>query len=169
MTTGREIRIEGELAYVPLTQGYEAVIDAADVELVAGMLWCADVRYKKDGSIRTVYAVGGDRGRTVLLHRVIAGTPVGMETDHRDRDGLNNRRSNLRNATIAQNRQNAAISADNTSGVKGVCRDKWTGKWKAQISANGRRYERRFDAIEDAEAWRSAQAAHLHKEFARAS
>ena len=79
------------------------------------------MRYKKDGSIRTVYAVGGDRGRTVLLHRVIAGTPVGMETDHRDRDGLNNRRSNLRNATIAQNRQNAAISADNTSGVKGVC------------------------------------------------
>ena len=53
---------------------------------------------------------------TVLLHRVIAGTPVGMETDHRDRDGLNNRRNNLRNATIAQNRQNAAISADNTSG-----------------------------------------------------
>ena len=82
------------------------------------------------------------------VHRVIAGTPVGMETDHRDRDGLNNRRSNLRNATIAQNRSNAAISADNTSGVKGVCRDKWTGREGANLRDS--RYERRFDAIEDA-------------------
>ncbi len=173
MATARDIRVDGNTAYVPLTKGYEAIVDVADLHLVSGKLWCADVRHRKDGTVRTVYAVrveaDGEKQRTILMHRVIAETPDGMETDHHDGNGLDNRRDNLRNATIAQNRQNAAISADNTTGFKGVCWDKRTGKWKAQIAANGRRSERRFITIEAAAAWRAEQAVALHKEFARAS
>lgn len=173
MTTARDIRMDGDVAFIPLTKGYEAAIDIADLPLVAGKPWCADIRYRKDGTVRTVYAVRVEtrdkKSRTALMHRVIAETPLGMEADHWDGNGLNNRRSNLRNATVAQNRQNAAISADNTSGVKGVCWDKRAKKWKAQIAADGKRWERRFLTINDAAAWRAEQAALLHREFARAS
>ena len=37
----RQIRVDGNIAYVPLTRGYEAVIDAADVPLVEGWNWYA--------------------------------------------------------------------------------------------------------------------------------
>ena len=37
----RPIRIEGDFAYIPLTRGYESVIDATDVNLVEGFNWYA--------------------------------------------------------------------------------------------------------------------------------
>lgn len=134
----RAIRIEGDVAYVPLTKGYEAVIDAADVSLVDGFSWYANVQP------RAVYAARTDRSshkpRTVTLHRLLADDPVGMEVDHRDADGLNNRRDNLRVATTAQNQHNARISKRNTSGLKGVTFNKDRGKWQAKIMRDRKRH-----------------------------
>jgi hypothetical protein len=47
----RTIRIQGNVAYVPLTRGYEAIIDAGDVPLVLERNWTALL------APRTVYAV----------------------------------------------------------------------------------------------------------------
>jgi hypothetical protein len=97
----KPIRIEGNLAYVTLTRGYHAVIDAADVSIVAGYNWYAT------GKGHCVYGCRGDYSgevrRTVLMHRAILGEVSGMSVDHCDGDGLNNRRANLRLATHAQN------------------------------------------------------------------
>lgn len=138
----RPIRIDGDVAFIPLTQGYEAVVDLASLPLVQGRNWRAEVRRRKDGTVRTVYAVredclGAGKSRTVLMHRLIAATPDGFETDHRDGDGLNNRSVNLRTATKAQNMHNMRIPARNSTGFKGVCFYKPTGKWRARIKANG--------------------------------
>lgn len=135
----RPIRIEGDIAYIPLTRGYEAVIDAADVPLVEGWNWTADIDLRRcDCSIRTVYARRNDyseaKPRKVRMHRVIAGTPEGFETDHEDGDGLNNRRNNLRTATKGQNQHNGKIRITNTSGLKGVHFRKDIGKWHASIT-----------------------------------
>ena len=59
----------------------------------------------------------------------------GLQVDHIDGDGLNNQKYNLRSATVRQNIINKGLTAQNSSGFKGVSRD--GKKWRAQID-NGR-------------------------------
>lgn len=136
----RPIRIDGDVAYVTLTKGYVAVIDAADVPLVDGFNWCAEVNARPDGTIKAVYArrkdYSGLKGKTIHMHRLIAGTPDGLETDHEDGNGLNNRKTNLRSATKAQNGRNRGKNANNTSGFKGVSFRKDIGKWMSKIAVD---------------------------------
>ena len=164
----RRIRVDGALAYVPLTQGIEAVIDAADVPLVEGVIWHARV---KPGA--TSYAVhrvsNGDGTRTdVWMHRLIARTPEGLDTDHIDGNGLNNQRCNLRNATKSQNMHNARPRRDNSSGVKGVSWNKRRSKWTARIRLGGVQHHLgQYATLDDAQAAYTQASARLHGEFAR--
>lgn len=61
------------------------------------------------------------------------------DVDHKDGNGLNNQRSNLRTATRAQNARNRRIRTDNTSGFKGVTWRKDLGKWNAFIEIKTKR------------------------------
>lgn len=164
----RPIRIEGNIAYVPLTKGYVATIDAADVPLVEGFNWCAFVTPRW-----TVYAGRGsshDDGKhlAIRMHRVIIGAAHGLAVDHIDGNGLNNRRSNLRLATRAQNQHNRGVRADSASGLKGVLRHALTGRWRAYIRVDGKKIHLGyFDTAEAAHAAYSAAAHRLHGEFAR--
>ena len=141
-TVKRPIRIEGPVAYIPLTKGYEAVIDAEDVPLVEGRCWSAAERYRSDGSLRVVYAQAKINGILTALHRHITKADVEFEVDHKDGDGLNNRRrgetGNLRPATRSQNQHNRRLSHDNTSGIEGVSWFEAKGKWRASIGLNGK-------------------------------
>ena len=171
----RTIRVEGNIAYVPLTRGYEAVIDNTDISLVGGVKWRSLISRRRDGTIRTVYAVRtepGESGKylTVYMHRLIADTQDGMDTDHRDGNGLNNRRDNLREATHAQNMHNMSKMPTNTSGAKGVSWDKARMKWQAKFKVNGKMYHcGRFDTIDDASEAYAKACLELHGEFARTS
>lgn len=160
----RPIRIEGNLAYVPLTQGMQAVIDAADVPLVDGHNWCAmRAREKFYAGTRVVRADG--RQTTLLMHKALTGFDL---TDHRDGDGLNNRRKNLREATHSQNIQNQGRSRRNTTGFKGVSLCK--GRFKATIGFEGKaHYLGNFGTPEAAHAAYCAASLKLHGEFGRTS
>ena len=57
--------------------------------------------------------------------------------DHIDRDKLNNRARNLRECTHAENLQNANVRRDNTTGHKGIVKDR--NRWRVSISVDGRR------------------------------
>jgi hypothetical protein len=70
------------------------------------------------------------------MHRIIANTPDGMETDHRDGDTLNNQVKNLRVCTHSQNLSNARKHINNTSGFKGVFPH--GSNWKVQIRVGGK-------------------------------
>ena len=168
----RPIRVVGDIAFVPLTKGYEAIIDAADVHLVEEHNWCAKVFHRKDGSIQTVYAVRSERSggkqHEIRMHRVLADTPDGMETDHHDGNGLNNRQSNLRDATRSQNQHNQRVRADNSSGAKGVGWDKTKGKWRVRIGLNGKvRSLGRYTDINEASAAYAKASAEFHGKFGR--
>lgn len=170
--TPRPIRIEGDVAYIPLTKGYEVVIDAADVTLVDGVCWCASVRRRADGSIRTVYAVHNTRvdGRikTTLLHRRVARVGGLVKVDHKDCDGLNNRSANLRLATDSENSHNSRLPCNNKSGVKGVSWCPSRRKWVVKIAARGRNLSiGRFESLESAALARAIAVAKLHGDFAR--
>lgn len=170
----RPIRVEGNIAYVPLTKGYEAIIDAADVPNVSGFNWYAHEARKSDGSLRTIYAIRDDRSQRgtrvrVALHRVVMATSA-QDVDHIDGNGLNNRQGNLRAATRSQNIHNAARKCTNTSGIKGVHWAKDKGKWRAQIRHTNGRATLGYFKCRTAAAIAYARASKvLHGEFARAS
>ena len=162
----RPIRVEGNLAYVPLTRGHEAVIDASDAELVADRNWWVETsganiyakrKFRRDGGMICVW-----------MHRVLLGAQGNVYVDHIDGDGLNNRRNNLRLATNAQNQFNQRMRSDNKSGYRGVSFRKSDGTWTAQIKANGRRhYLGIYKTPEEAHAAYCKASAELHGEFGR--
>lgn len=81
------------------------------------------------------------RKKTYLIHRVVFLYHHGylpQFVDHINGDASNNRIENLRQATKAQNCQNAKTRVDNTSGYKGVHFDKRTNKWVVRVRKNGR-------------------------------
>lgn len=164
--SGREIRIEGKIAYVPLTRGRTAVIDAEDVPLVEGFFWQGKL------SRHNVYAIRfeqhGQKRKLVCMHRAIAGAPDGTLVDHINGNGLDNRRANLRLATNAENTRNQRRNRRNTSGYKGVTWHKATGKWRAQIQVNGRRKHLGcFDRSVEAYSAYCEAALRFHGEHAR--
>jgi hypothetical protein len=164
----RPIRVEGNIARVPLTRGYEAIIDAADVPIVDGFNWRAMVEAHTVYAARSDYS--GQKVRLILLHRLLMGEPDGFPIDHIDCDGLNNRRGNLRIVTVWQNTQNAKVRRDSTSGLKGVTWHRRDRKWHAKIQSHGRRHHLGYyDTPDEAHAAYCAASVKLHGEFGRTS
>lgn len=164
----RPIRIEGDLAFIPLTKGYEAVIDAVDAWLVAGCDWYALVAPHTVYAIRRAKKSEETPGRTIYMHRVLMNAADGVETDHISCDGLDNRRSNLRLATASQNQHNKRAPKNNTSGLKGVSWHSRSRKWRARICLNKKtKHLGEFDSREEAFAVYASACSMLHGEFGR--
>jgi hypothetical protein len=145
---------------IPLTQGYVAIVDAADYDAAMVYKWCALIGNHTVYAKRA-YQVDGVH-RTVQLHTFLTGWPY---VDHVNGNGLDNRRDNLRPATRAQNQRNARRRIDNTSGFKGVSINR--GRWQAVIRAGGTpRNLGRFDDPESAARAYDAAARELHGEYA---
>lgn len=90
--------------------------------------------------------------------------------DHKDRNGLNNKWSNLREATLSQNGANACRYSTNTSGFKGVTFHKKCGKWQSAIKKDSKSiYIGLFDTPDAAHLAYVAKAKELFGEFARAA
>jgi AP2 domain. len=154
---------------IQLTKGYVAIVDAADylrlsaykwhaAEVTGGLVYAAR-RAKVDGKWRLVY-----------MHREILGLECGdkRKGDHESGDTLDNRRSNIRIATHAQNIANQKRRSDNRSGYRGV---HWAGdrkRWRAQIKVLGRVYHlgEYVSPIDAAKAYDRAAREHFG-EFAR--
>jgi len=151
---------------IPLTRGHTALIDLDDYERVttAGS-WYAWTR----PGVRTCYAAKAttrsDGGRTTIyLHTFLTGWP---RVDHKNSDGLDNRRANLRLATQSQNIANARRSLG-SSQFRGVHFQPRYGNWMARITVRGvKHYLGVFpDGAEAARAY-DAAAIEMFGEFAR--
>lgn len=163
---------------IQLTKGNVALIDDEDFELVSKYNWFSHKEY----AARTV-RVNGEK-ITILMHRFIMGCVKGdgKMLDHKDGNGLNNQRSNLRFCTSSENQKNK--KAWGSSKYLGVSRHTKNFKkykksiaafkdysytnWKATISINGRpKHIGGFtNEIDAAKAYNEA-ALKYHGEFAR--
>jgi hypothetical protein len=135
---------------VPLTKDYLALVSSDDAGLVGQYNWCADVRRRPDGTVGIVYAQARVDGANIHLHRFLAGGDAG-DVDHRNGDGLDNRRRNLRRATHIQNTRNCRKRAACSSKYKGVSRTR-VGTWAAYINVNRERRHLGCFGSEDAAA-----------------
>jgi hypothetical protein len=115
-----------------------------------------------------------DNGKAVRLHRVLLGATKGQCVDHINHDGLDNRRSNLRIATHAQNLMNRRKATqwggrECSSKYLGVSWEADKKRWLAQVRHDGKLYRRRFKDEEGAARWYRETAIKLHGEFASSS
>jgi hypothetical protein len=113
---------------ISLTQGKFAIIDDEDYALVSQYNW-----YYNNG-----YAKAYHQGKRLRMHRLILNASKGQPVDHRNRNGLDNRRCNLRLCTLQENNRNITLRKDNTSGYKGVSLDKTTGHWRPLVFVDGK-------------------------------
>ena len=154
---------------IPLTRGLVSLVendDYEEYELLSLLSWRAKP------SRNTFYAIAdtkeGAKDRKVIrMHRLILGAPPGIQVDHENGNGLDNRRSNLRFATHAENMHNKPLSIRNTSGYKGVGWSQREGKWRSRLILGSRELHLGYfnDVVEAARAWDEAAMIH-HGEFA---
>jgi hypothetical protein len=110
------------------------------------------------------------KGIAYLVHRIIylmnhRQLPVFI--DHIDRNKTNNKLSNLREITVAQNTQNRKKPRNNTSGVKGVNFLKSINKWQARIMKDGKRISLgNYIRLEDAESAYNKACVKYHGKYA---
>ena len=107
------------------------LLDKDDLAIIDKLprVFCAETKGEKS---RTKYARTGD----TYIHRLIMGSPKGLQIDHINVNGLDNRRSNLRIVTNKSNGKNTAIGSNNTTGHIGVSLNKNTGKYEANIKVD---------------------------------
>lgn len=155
---------------IPLTQNKVALIDDEDFELVSSYTWVA----AQDKQRECWYAVAWNRGvggTDISLHRLIMGVDdPHIDVDHKDTDGLNNQKSNLRLCTRMQNKQNSKPYRGGSSRYKGVSRRSTPrgDRFTAYIRVNRHLFYIGIfsDEVEAAQAYDKAALEHFG-EFAR--
>lgn len=153
---------------IQLPKGYVAIVDDEDLDNVAGYKWLSLT--DKSGNIYVRANVCKDNTvKTVYMHRLLMGvTDAKIFVDHINGDCLDNRRSNLRLCTNAENGRNRGVSKRSSSGVKCVSWVEKNKKWVASIGLNGKTIHLGlFSAQSDAASAYKAAAIECHGEFAR--
>lgn len=172
----RRLRFGYAFRRIPLTQGYFAIVDPQDYQRLSRYKWrlCRTKGKNVLYAERSIRLPGGKYSR-LLMHRQVLSSPKGRLIgalegyiiDHINGCGLDNRRANLRLATVAQNAWNSK-KRNSRSGYKGVWFAADKGLWRAAIVCHGRRIHLGYfrDKIDAARAYDDA-AIKYYKEFAR--
>ena len=123
---------------ISLTQSQVAIVEDEDFEYLDQFKWYAHWQRRRFYAVRMV-SKHGER-RLIYMHRIILNVPTGIAIDHKDGNGLNNMRTNLREATQSQNHANSRKRQGTICRYKGVYWHKGAKKWVAQINQNNRKF-----------------------------
>jgi hypothetical protein len=143
-------------------KGVSAIVDAEDYERISRIPW--NVMRTRGLS----YAVSNSPSHKGLMHRLILNAPRHLLVDHRNGNGLDNRKKNLRLTTQSRNLGNSVKRKLPISGYRGVQRAKQKGVfWDAIIRVDGTRRVYLGTFANPKEASKAYVAAHrkVHGEF----
>lgn len=162
-----KIQIVGDVAMVELTQNRTAIFDAEFLPMIETMKWGAmKGKYTSYATARSRLDDG--TVKTIFMHRLLANPPEDMVVDHINGDGLDNRMSNLRVVTVAQNNLNSRVRNDSQSGIKGAYYDKRKGSYYSRIKVDGKLiYLGTFNTAEEAAQAYVDASAKYHGEYGR--
>lgn len=142
--------------------------DLEDYDLIKDYYWLVN---NADGYVEARISEQ-DNKRKIKLHRLIMGVVdedwkyVQIDHIHGKESRFDNRKSNLRAATISQNGMNVGVRQNNTSGVTGVDWQKKRHKWRARIQVNQKEIHLgEFKELEDAIKARKAAEQKYFGEF----
>lgn len=122
---------------------YTILIDTEDLVKLEG--YSIGINDKPNGRFM-VRVTNGYRTEQPITN-ILVNCPDDKIVDHIDRNPANNRKSNFRFLTTAENNQNVSLGKNNTSGIRGVCFDAARNKWFVQIKG---KTIGRFSLYEDA-------------------
>lgn len=151
-------QIIGNIAIIFTRKGEPILIDLDDLSLASEYNWYLNKGYG--------YTHDPVLKKTISIHRLLMNPPDFLEVDHINHLPWDNRRSNLRISTTAQNQYNSKLRIDNTSGYKGVSYNKKREKWLVNIRVHKKKkYIGAFKTLE--EAVKASQLAQLtyHGEY----
>jgi hypothetical protein len=137
---------------IKLTQGKVALVDDSDFEKIANYKWYAS-KYKKIWYAERTGRTPSGRRYTIRMHRQILGLQYrdGFQIDHRNRNGLDNQRINLRVCTQTENCYNKKHQESKSSTFQGVSWCNTRFQWRACITyKNKQKFLGYFDFEEDA-------------------
>lgn len=141
------------------SKGRVVLISIEDESIILGHAW----RIKPNK--HTSYVRRYEKSKDVLLHRVLMSPPPSLFVDHKNGNGLDNRRENLRLATREQNGMNRLRGKRGKSGFIGVYPN--CGRWRAMVATETKRINiGQFDTPEEAARARDALAVSVYGEFA---
>lgn len=153
---------------IQLTRGYIAIVDDEDFELASRYKWRAC-----PSTSHGVYAISrwviDGREYTIGMHRLVMGCRRGdgKIIDHKNGNGLDNRKENLRFCTATENARNAKKSNKVRSRYKGAYYHQAERVWRAQIKVGGKLKQLgRFQTEREAAIAYNDAARMLHGEFA---
>ena len=141
---------------------FTVLYDECDAFLIKNKKWWVH-RGKK-----TFYAITLIDGKPTLMHRFLLKSDcLGKSVDHKNGNGLDNRRENIRVCTALQNNMNRSAFKNNSVGIKGVCVT-GSGRYMARITIKSRCiYIGTFNTNEDAAAAYDLEAKKRFGEFAK--
>lgn len=129
---------------IKLTRGYFSQVDDKDYEYINKWKWHYNSGYaqRKEKDENGKWCI-------IYMHRIINNTPKGFDTDHKDKNKLNNQSENLRTSTRQENSRNRDFNSNNKLGIKGVIKVK--DAYEVGITVDGKRiYLGYFKDIEKA-------------------
>lgn len=141
------------MKFIPLNREFLAIIDDIDFLRVSKINWWPDRRRNK------IYARGYLNGKLIYLHRFILGVSSGVQVDHKDGNGLNCQKQNLRRCDNQQNSRAFKSKAANKSCLfRGVSWFRRDNCWRAYIVVDARQKHLGYfnSEIEAARAYDSA-------------
>lgn len=124
-----------------------ALIDLEDIDKVKNFKWCINPQGY------AICSKGIDNKKYIRLHHYIFTNPNedNLFIDHINRNRLDNRKSNLRIVSKADNNKNLSLRTDNNTNIIGVCYDNERNKWISQLKLDGKRILfKRYNNIDDA-------------------
>lgn len=124
---------------IKLTKGQFAIVDDADYPYLAQFKWQAFKAKHTYYATRAFRPAPQAKQLTIFMHRELLGLTDRNEWgDHKNHNGLDNRRQNIRKCNRSQNTANKSPQPDKTSKYLGVC--KYGKKWRAGLKFKGKQY-----------------------------